>query len=249
MNRIWLPAKRGFDVVAAALGLMILFPVFLAVAAAVRLSSPGPVLYCQPRVGRHGRLFPCRKFRSMRRDGPPLGTITADGDPRITRVGRLLRRWKLDELPQLWNVLAGDMSLVGPRPDVPGYADRLQGADRCILELRPGITGPASLLFRDEECLLALARDPQAFNDAVVYPEKVRINRKYYEKGSFGRDLGYLAATVWPALTKRMGWDIRLGLDAAGFSARMKTLAENFQADPKCSARQPGPILTGKAAD
>jgi lipopolysaccharide/colanic/teichoic acid biosynthesis glycosyltransferase len=110
------------------------------------------------------------------------------------------------------------MSFVGPRPDVPGYADQLQGADREVLELRPGITGPATLLFREEERLLALARDPQAFNDAVVYPEKLRLNREYLETGSFWRDIGYILATVCPALTRRLGWDLRLGLRYGNFA-------------------------------
>ena len=156
------------------------------------------------------------------------GTVTTAADARVTPLGRFLRRWKLDELPQLWNVLAGRMSFVGPRPDVPGYADRLQGDDRRILELRPGITGPATLLFRDEERLLALAKNPQAFNDAVVYPEKVRLNREYLETGNFWRDLGYVFATVWPGLTRRLGWDLRLGLRYGEFSARLEREAVRY---------------------
>ena len=111
---------------------------------------------------------------------------------------------------------------------MPGYADRLQGDDRRILELRPGITGPATLLFRDEERLLALAKNPQAFNDAVVYPEKVRLNREYLETGNFWRDLGYVFATVWPGLTRRLGWDLRLGLRYAEFSARLEREAVRY---------------------
>jgi len=171
--------KRTFDFFASLAGLVLLSPVMLAVAVAVRLTSPGPVLYIQTRVGRHGQLFRCAKFRTMRVGADVHGSVTTAADARVTRVGRFLRRWKLDELPQLWNVLAGTMSFVGPRPDVPGYADRLKGNDRRVLELRPGITGPATLLFRDEERLLALAKDPKAFNDAVIYPEKIRINLEY----------------------------------------------------------------------
>jgi lipopolysaccharide/colanic/teichoic acid biosynthesis glycosyltransferase len=203
--------KRTFDVLASLTGLVLLSPVMLAVAVAVRWSSPGPALFIQDRVGRGGRLFRCAKFRTMRVGADAGGSVTTSTDSRVTPVGRFLRRWKLDELPQLWNVLTGRMSFVGPRPDVPGYADRLQGDDRRILDLRPGITGPATLLFRDEERLLALARDPKAFNDAVVFPEKVRINREYLETASFGRDIGYILATVTPGLVKQTGWDRRLG--------------------------------------
>jgi len=220
--------KRTFDFCAALAGLVLLSPVMLAVAVAVRLSSPGPALYIQDRVGRGGRLFRCAKFRTMRVGADAGGSVTTAADSRVTPIGRFLRRWKLDELPQLWNVLTGSMSFVGPRPDVPGYADRLQGEDRRILELRPGITGPATLLFRDEERLLALAKNPQAFNDAVVFPEKVRINRKYMETASFWRDIGYILATVAPGLVKRAGWDRRLGLNYGEFSARMEREAERF---------------------
>jgi lipopolysaccharide/colanic/teichoic acid biosynthesis glycosyltransferase len=167
-------------------------------------------------------VFRCVKFRTMCTGKESLGAITAATDSRITPVGRRLRQWKLDELPQLWNVLAGRMSFVGPRPDVPGYADQLQGNDRKILDLRPGITGPATLLFRDEERLLALARDPKTFNDHVIYPEKLRINLDYLEHGSFWRDIGYILATVLPFATKRLGLDPRLGLDYESFRQRME---------------------------
>ncbi len=228
MNPTSAMLKRTFDFCAALAGLVLLSPVMLAVAVAVRLSSPGPALYIQDRVGRGGRLFRCAKFRTMRVGADAGGSVTTAADSRVTPIGRFLRRWKLDELPQLWNVLTGSMSFVGPRPDVPGYADRLQGEDRRILELRPGITGPATLLFRDEERLLALAKNPQAFNDAVVFPEKVRINRKYMETASFWRDIGYILATVAPGLVKRAGWDRRLGLNYGEFSARMEREAERF---------------------
>ena len=228
MRKSWSVPKRLFDFTAALLGLVVLSPLMLAVAVLVRATSPGPALFIQERVGRHGRLFRCAKFRTMGAGAQAQGTVTTATDVRVTPLGRWLRRWKLDELPQLWNVLAGRMSFVGPRPDVPGYADRLQGQDRRILELRPGITGPATLLFREEERLLALARDPQAFNDAVVYPEKVRLNRDYLESGNFGRDLGYVVATVWPGLTRRMGWDLRLGLRYGEFSARLEREAVRY---------------------
>ena len=228
MRNSWAIPKRLFDFAAALAGLVVLSPLMLALAVLVRATSPGPALFIQERVGRHGRAFRCAKFRTMCTGAQAQGTVTTAADARVTPLGRWLRRWKLDELPQLWNVLAGRMSFVGPRPDVPGYADRLQGDDRRILELRPGITGPATLLFRDEERLLALAKNPQAFNDAVVYPEKVRLNREYLETGHFGRDLGYVIATVWPGLTRRLGWDLRLGLRYGEFSARLEREAVRY---------------------
>ena len=222
--------KRCLDVILSLIALIVLSPLFLLIALAIRLDSPGRVIFSQKRVGMHKKLFSIYKFRTMRSDTPhdvPTNDL-AGSTSYITPVGRFLRRWKLDELPQLWNVVLGRMSFVGPRPDVPGYADRLQGADRRILELLPGITGPATLLFRDEERLLALARDPRAFNDAVVYPEKIRLNREYLETGGFWRDLGYILATVWPALARRTGWEARLGLDYAAFFARLEREAVRY---------------------
>ena len=228
MNKRWWIPKRVFDFAAAFAGLVLLSPIMLLVAMAVRATSPGPALFIQPRVGRHGKVFRCVKFRTMRVGADAHGSVTTAADSRVTPVGRFLRRWKLDELPQLWNVLTGRMSFVGPRPDVPGYADQLNGADREVLELWPGITGPATLLFRDEERLLARTRDPKAFNDAVVYPEKLRINREYLKAGSFWRDIGYVLATVFPGEVKRIGGDIRLGLNYAEFSARMEREAMRY---------------------
>lgn len=228
MNKRWWISKRIFDFAAAFAGLVLLSPILLAVAVLVRATSPGPALFIQPRVGRHGKVFRCVKFRTMVMGADAHGSVTTAADARVTPTGRWLRRWKLDELPQLWNVLTGRMSFVGPRPDVPGYADQLNGADREVLELWPGITGPATLLFRDEERLLALAREPKAFNDAVVYPEKLRINREYLKAGSFWRDIGYVLATVFPGAVKRMGGGIRLGLDYAEFSARMEQEAMRY---------------------
>jgi lipopolysaccharide/colanic/teichoic acid biosynthesis glycosyltransferase len=164
------------------------------VALAVWAGSGRPVLFTQPRVGRGGRVFRIKKFRTMAHPAEENPVTTAN-DPRITPVGRHLRRWKLDELPQLWNVLTGDMSLVGPRPDVPGYADRLTGADREVLALRPGITGPATLRYRNEEELLAGVSDPLRFNDEVIYPDKVRVNLEYLRRCSFPTDLYYLLKT------------------------------------------------------
>jgi lipopolysaccharide/colanic/teichoic acid biosynthesis glycosyltransferase len=148
-------------------------------------------------MGRRNRTFTILKFRSLTHlNGAAHNAVTTTENQRFTPVGRFLRRWKLDELPQLWNVLLGDMSLVGPRPDVPGYADRLQGADRRVLELRPGITGPATLAYRNEEEILAGVDDPVRYNDEVIWPAKVRLNLEYLETAGLGKDLGYLWRTV-----------------------------------------------------
>ena len=147
-------------------------------------------------MGRNGRRFRVIKLRTMRMDPAVNTTVTTSADARITPVGRLLRRTKIDELPQLINILKGDMSFVGPRPDVPGFADALEGEDRIILGVRPGITGPATLKYRDEEMLLANAEDPEAYNREVLWPDKVRINREYVQNWSFRRDVQYIWKTI-----------------------------------------------------
>lgn len=195
--------KRLLDVVLSGLGLLVLAPTFVLLAVVVRTTSPGPALYRHTRIGRRGAPFDVVKFRSMRWRGHDSGPyFTASDDPRITRVGRFLRRYKLDELPQLWNVFKGEMSLVGPRPDVTGYADRLRGRDADILKLRPGITGPATLYLRDEERLLLAVVGRQAHYDQVLYPLKVRIDLEYAERWTLRRDLAYLAVTVVPSLDR-----------------------------------------------
>ena len=133
------------------------------------------------------------------------GTVTTAGDSRITPIGRFLRKYKLDEIPQLWNVFIGNMSFVGPRPDVTGYADRLQGDDCKILELYPGITGPATLKFRNEESLLAQVPDPQRYNDEIIFPEKVRLNLEYMDHWSFWKDIGYIIMTIMPGSARKVG--------------------------------------------
>lgn len=155
----------------------------------------GSPFFCQQRVGKDGKLFTMYKFRSMsvHHNG---STVSVAGENRITPIGAILRRYKIDELPELWNVLIADMSFVGPRPDVPGYADLLQGDDRIVLTLRPGITGPASLKYRDEEELLSTMEDPIRYNDEVIYPDKVRINRYYATHYSFIDDLKIIFCTV-----------------------------------------------------
>ena len=190
--------KRIFDFVAALAGLTIVALPMGAIALAIWVTSGRPILFTQYRVGKDGKLFRIKKFRTMVVRDTPDSNITVTGDERITPIGRLLRRWKLDELPQLWNVLVGEMSFVGPRPDVPGYADKLQGEARRILSLRPGITGPATLAYRNEEELLAQVDDPIRYNDEVIFPDKVRINLKYLEECSFTKDLYYIWKTIFP---------------------------------------------------
>lgn len=192
--------KRAFDLTGAAIGLVLLSPLLLVLALGVKLTSPGPALYRQIRIGRDGSSFSMLKMRTMRYSPEDEGShITTAGDNRITPYGKSLRRFKLDELPQVWNVLKGDMSFVGPRPDVPGYADQLRGDERRVLDIRPGITGPASLYFRDEEELLAEVDEPVEHNDRILYPIKTRLNLEYLDSWSFSRDLGYLLVTIVPS--------------------------------------------------
>jgi lipopolysaccharide/colanic/teichoic acid biosynthesis glycosyltransferase len=161
-----------------------------------RILSGSPVFYLHKRVGRKGQLFSVCKFRTMANRTVSDSTVTVRGDPRITPLGALLRRWKLDELPQVWNVLRGEMSFVGARPDVEGYMDNLEGESRVLLSLRPGISGPATLKYRDEEEILALQDDPIQYNDEVLFPDKVRINLEYYRRCSLGLDLRIMLITA-----------------------------------------------------
>ena len=188
--------KWIFDRTVSLIGLLLLWPVLLIVAVLIRWKMPGgPVIFRQRRVGQYGRLFTMYKFRSMT-VAHSGSSVSVAGESRITPLGATLRRYKLDELPELWNVLKGDMSFVGPRPDVPGYADQLQGRDRDILRLKPGITGPASLKYRDEEELLAQVEDPVRYNDEVIYPDKIRLNLYYLDHYSFVRDIQMILCTV-----------------------------------------------------
>lgn len=199
--------KNVFDRVMALLGLIVLWPVLIIVAVLIRVKMPGgTVIFKQKRVGRNGKLFTMYKFRSMT-VGHGGSSVSVAGESRITPLGAKLRHYKLDELPELWNVLIGDMSFVGPRPDVPGYADQLQGENREVLNLRPGITGPASLKYRDEEDLLSMQPDPQRYNDEVIFPDKVRINRYYLHNYSFIKDIQMIFCTV---LGSRMKYDNEL---------------------------------------
>jgi lipopolysaccharide/colanic/teichoic acid biosynthesis glycosyltransferase len=192
--------KRSFDLLVAGTGL-VLCCWLIGLGWIVARLDTGQGFFRQERVGRAGKLFRIVKLCTMRSHPGITTTTTVAGDPRITNIGRVLRAMKLDELPQLYNVLVGDMSIVGPRPDVPGYADALTGGDRIILSVRPGITGPATLRFRHEERLLRVHPDPERYNREVLFPEKVRINRAYVENYSFGDDLRYVAATILPWLT------------------------------------------------
>lgn len=187
--------KRAFDIAVSLVGLVLLAPLLALLALAVRLDSPGPALFRQERVGRHGRTFRIAKFRTMRPGAGPL--VTAGGDPRVTRLGARLRHWKLDELPQLWNVLRGDMSLVGPRPEVPRYVAHYPADLRGrVLSVRPGITDPAAVRFRHEEALLAAAPDPERCYLEEILPAKLALYADYVAHRSFAADLGVLAATV-----------------------------------------------------
>ena len=208
------------------MGLLFLWPVLLVVAILIKVKMPGgPVFFVQKRVGRNGKLFNCHKFRTMTVEHNG-STVSVAGDSRITPLGAKLRHYKLDELPGLWDVLIGNMSFVGPRPDVPGYADKLEGNDRDVLKLRPGITGPATLKYRLEDEMISEyickmkneelkivngipsgLNDQELavwYNDNVIYPDKVRINCYYYRHYSFVKDIQMILCTV---LGKHMKYD------------------------------------------
>lgn len=203
--------KYLFDRIVSFIGLLFLWPVLVIVAILVKTKMPGgPVFFVQKRVGKDGRLFNCHKFRTMtvNHNG---STVSVAGDSRITPLGAKLRHYKLDELPGLWDVLIGNMSFVGPRPDVPGYADKLVGDDRDVLKLRPGITGPATLKYRlEDEMISEYVAQKKAsgdtrpmqeiaveYNDNVIYPDKVRLNCYYYRHYSFIKDIQMIFCTVF----------------------------------------------------
>ena len=202
--------KFLFDRIVAFVGLLFLWPLLVIVAILVKVKMPGgPIFFVQKRVGKDGKLFNCHKFRTMtvKHSG---STVSVAGDNRITPFGAKLRHYKRDELPGLWDVLIGNMSFVGPRPDVPGYADKLQGSDRDVLKLRPGITGPATLKYRLEDEMISEyvakkqaegdTRDAQTiaveYNDNIIYPDKVRINCYYYRHYSFINDIQMILCTI-----------------------------------------------------
>lgn len=193
--------KRLFDLCFAALGLILLAPLALALAVLVKASDGGPVFYGQTRVGRFGRPFRIWKFRSMIVNAEKLGlSVTKDGDPRITRIGRFLRKTKLDELPQLWNVLRGDMSFVGPRPEVQRYVDLYTPEQRRVLQLKPGITDLATLEFRNEEDLLRQAEDTETFYIQQCVPQKIALNLAYAQGANLWEDLKIILRTLFKTL-------------------------------------------------
>ena len=214
--------KFIFDRLVALIGLLFLWPVLLIVAIMVKVKMPGgPAFFVQKRVGKGGKLFNCHKFRSMtmKHSG---SSVSVAGDARITPFGATLRHYKLDELPGLWDVLIGNMSFVGPRPDVPGYADKLEGDDRDVLKLRPGITGPATLKYRLEDEMISeyVAKKQKEgdtrpaqeiaveYNDNVIYPDKVRLNCYYYRHYSFIKDIQMIFATVLGFKVKFAGEEV-----------------------------------------
>lgn len=189
--------KRLFDFFVSLLGILLLWPLLVLIAIAVKCSSRGPVFFLQERVGRGFRRFKIYKFRTMIVDAPKLGPeITAGEDPRITRVGRFLRKWKLDELPQLVNVLKGEMSFVGPRPEVPRYVDMFREDYACVLSVRPGITDPASLKYRDEASVLAKSTDPEQTYVREILPEKIMLAKEYVAQASLRGDIALIWKTI-----------------------------------------------------
>ena len=195
--------KRIFDVVASGLGLLVLSPFFLLLAVWIKVDSAGPVFYRQVRVGRYNRNFRLFKFRSMRVGSDKKGLITVGGrDPRVTRSGYFIRKYKLDELPQLINVLLGDMSLVGPRPEVRKYVEMYTSEQLHVLDVRPGITDMASIRYRNENELLAEAEDPEAYYIREIMPDKLKINLEYVAKHSFWFDMNLIFKTITEVVTK-----------------------------------------------
>jgi lipopolysaccharide/colanic/teichoic acid biosynthesis glycosyltransferase len=187
--------KRIFDIVISFLGLILMSPLLAIIALLIKICIPGQIIFRQIRTGRYGKPFKIFKFRTMIENHHGI-TVSVKGETRITPLGAILRKYKLDELPELWNVLKGDMSFVGPRPDMPEYANKLVGEERLILELRPGITGPATLVYANEEELLASVPEPLRYNDEVVWPDKVRINLDYYRNRSFFGDILIILQTL-----------------------------------------------------
>jgi lipopolysaccharide/colanic/teichoic acid biosynthesis glycosyltransferase len=196
MSRADILFKRAFDIGTSLAGLLLLAPVIFLCWFVATLDTRSNGFFIQKRIGRHGHVIHVCKIKTMYPGDSQRSPIASRNIASISRSGRIFRKYKLDELPQLFNVLAGSMSLVGPRPDVPGYADRLQGEDRIILSLRPGITGPASIKYKDEESILAAVDDPEAYNDRIIWPDKVRINREYVNNYSLLRDLRYIFHTI-----------------------------------------------------
>jgi len=187
--------KRLFDILLSAIGVILTSPIVLISWLIASFETKSNGMFVQERVGKDGKFFHIYKIKTMKKVSGLDSTITASNDVRITKRGAFFRKTKIDELPQLFNVLIGDMSFVGPRPDVAGYADKLTGDDRIILTIRPGITGPASLAYKNEEDILAKQENPKHYNDTVIWPDKVRINRDYIKNWSLKKDIGYIIKT------------------------------------------------------
>jgi len=189
--------KRIFDIFFAFFGIIFFTPTFIIIYFLIKLDSKGPVFFLQNRVGLEEKIFKIIKFRTMKINQVSKSTITLKNDSRITRIGRHLRKYKIDELPELFNILQGEMSFVGPRPDVPGYADQLKGENRNILKLRPGITSMASLKYANEELILSQVKDPINYNNNVIYPDKVKMNLNYYNNHNIWIDIKIIFATIF----------------------------------------------------
>ena len=193
MNNI---VKRSFDITVSFLGLLFSCWLILIAWIIATYETKSNGFFIQKRVGRNGKIFNVIKIKSMKKVDGVNTTITSSNDVRITKSGKFFRDTKIDELPQLINVLLGDMSFVGPRPDVPGYADKLEGEDRIVLSIRPGITGPASLKYKNEEEILASQSDPKWYNDNIIWPDKVKLNKEYIKNWSLKKDIEYIIKTV-----------------------------------------------------
>ena len=190
--------KYIFDRIFSLIGLIVISPFILVVFVLHKINMPkGAFIYRQVRVGKDGKLFRIYKIRTLRDNSETAGSVTTADDERILPFGKWLRESKVDTFLELINILIGDMSFVGPRPDVPGYADKLEGDDRVILKMRPGLTGPASIKYRHEDRILAQQADPQKYNDEVIWPDKVKINKEYYENWSLWLDISILWKTIF----------------------------------------------------
>ena len=192
--------KRLFDIIFSFVGIVFLFPVFIIVSILIKIDSSGPIFFIQERVGLNGKIFKIFKFRSMKINHNNSLTVTLENDKRITRIGKKIRKYKIDEIPELINVFIGDMSFVGPRPDVPGYADLLKGESRNILKLRPGITSRASIKYANEEMILLNEDDPIAYNNNIIFPDKVKLNLNYYYNNNIWIDIKIIFATLFAVL-------------------------------------------------
>jgi lipopolysaccharide/colanic/teichoic acid biosynthesis glycosyltransferase len=221
--------KRGFDFSVALIGLVVTWPAIAVAILLVRVTTGDPGIFRQVRLGVGGRRFTILKVRTMQLGAEEGGTVTVAADPRISPIGQFLRRTKIDELPQLWNVLVGDMSLVGPRPDVPEKMSKLCGRDRVILSVRPGITGPATLKYRYEEVLLQGFCDPIAVDEEVIFPDKIRLNIEYIDQYTFAKDLYYLVSTAFGLGPTVSGQEFEDLVRVAGFGS--KDIGESRKAD------------------